>query len=125
MLQIEETADARDRYIAAVIAGVLLHVFFFFQFASYSKRGEVHWLIFAVASLFAGFLVARISRLHPFRACLVLLATVCAAQLLLIVADVVLTDPTAHNLAPFEFLAILFFGSASFAGAATARLAAD
>jgi hypothetical protein len=85
----------------------------------------VHWLIFAAASLLAGYLVARISRRHPFRACLVLLATVCAAQLLLIVADVALTDSTAHSLAPFEFLAILFFGSASFAGAAAARLTAD
>jgi hypothetical protein len=122
VFEIEGNVDARDRYMVAVSAGVLLHAFFFFRFASYPKRGDVHWLIFAGASLLAGFFIARISRLHPFRACLVLLATVCASQLVLIVADVALTDRTAHNLAPFEFLAILFFGAASFAGAAAARL---
>jgi len=98
------------------------HLRFFFRFARYSQRGEVHWVVFAIAALVGGFVIARTSRHHPFRACTHMLATICIAQLGLIVVDIVLIDRTAHNLAPFEFLSILFFGATAFAGAAIGRL---
>jgi hypothetical protein len=62
IFNIERSTDSPDRYIAVIGAGILPHLLFFFRFAQYSQRGEVHWVVLAIAALVGGLVIARTSR---------------------------------------------------------------
>jgi hypothetical protein len=110
--------------IAAALAGLVLYTVFFDPFLTYSQRNRVgvNWLAFAVRAFVAGIALGIIARAHPFRASMCMIGTICIVHVVRIVIDWS-SDPTAHNLFPFEFALILFCGALpALTGAALGKL---
>jgi hypothetical protein len=110
--------------IAAAVAGLIIYMLFFHPFLTYSQinRVGVNWLAFALGAFVAGFLAGIVARAHPFLASMCMMGTICILHLIRILVDLS-SDPTSHNLFPFEFALILFSGALpALAGAAIGKL---
>jgi hypothetical protein len=98
--------------IAAFIAGLTIYVLLFHPFLTYSRRaqGLVNFVAFACSAFVVAIVIGLISRRHPFLASMCMVGTICIAHFVRIIVDW-FSDPTAHNLFPFEFALILFVGA--------------
>ncbi|WP_128913239.1 hypothetical protein [Granulicella sibirica] len=111
-------SDMSFRYVASVIAGAVLFLYFFQPFLPYSQRSQssLNWWPFAVAALICGFLLSLGLRRRRFWVPTCLLLTLFAANAVLIVVDSI-TRAADHNLFPIEFLFIALLTSPAYLGA--------
>jgi hypothetical protein len=113
------------RLAVAVVIGVLFDAVFFWRFQPYSSRESHHdvlpWFARPILAFFVGLLLTLgmegKKRLVP----LALVGGFFAANACLIVTDC-WSDPTNHNLWPFEFVMILAGTSPAFLGAGVSVL---
>jgi len=111
------------RLAVAVMIGVMFDAVFFWRFQPYSSRGHdiLPGFMLPVLALLAGLLLTLglegRKRVVP----LAMVGGFFAANACLIVADC-WSDPTNHNLWPFEFAIILVATSPAFLGAGVSAL---
>ncbi len=114
-------------YALAVMIGVLFEAVFFWKFQPYTAREHGHdllpWYLLPILAFLAGLvLTAGIDgkkRWVP----VAIFAGFAVANACLIVADCA-TDPTNHNLWPFEFVIIALATSPAFLGAGVSGILA-
>jgi hypothetical protein len=107
-----------------LMEGLIVYILFFHPFLTYSQRNRVgvNWLAFALGAFVAGSLVGILARAHPFLASICMIGAICVVHVVRIIVDLS-SDPTTHNLFPFEFALILFSGALpALAGAAIGKL---
>jgi len=113
------------RYAIAVMVGVMLDAVFFWKFQPYSAREHGHdllpWYCLPVLAFVAGLLLSIGIEGKKRWVPLAILGGFFGANACLIVADCA-TDPTNHNLWPFEFVMIAAASSPAFLGAAVSGL---
>ena len=112
------------RYIIALGAGSVAYLLILYRFLSYSQRnlsGEHDMRVFAIASLVIGFIVTLGAKKGRYGTVAFMLLGICITHLVVMIADVG-QDPTSHNLAPFEFVALCISAAPAFVGAALAQL---
>ncbi len=115
---------ARNRYIVAFVAGSVAYALILFRFLSYSERNKLpsdDYLTFAGVVLAIGFAASLGATTGRYRTAGFVLLGVCAAHLLVIIADYQ-QDPTSHNLAPFEFVILCVAAAPAYVGAGIAHI---
>lgn len=117
----QERRNSKARVLIAFVIGVALHLWFFYGFLPYSRRGQYHpsWLLFMALAGLSGFAVTIGVEKGRFRLASWILGGLFVSNLLLIFVDC-WSDPTNHNLAPFEFIVIAFLASPAYVGAGLA-----
>lgn len=108
------------RYVCAIFIGVIFEAVFFWKFQPYSTREHGHdllpWYFLPIFAFVAGLLLTIAvdgkKRWIP----VAMFGSFCVANAGLIVADCS-TDPTNHNLWPFEFVIIALATAPAFLGA--------
>ena len=113
------------RYVVAAVLGAALDALFLWKFLPYSIRDQHEGLLpfwaLPALTLIAGFVLTLGKRNHRQLVAAALLGGFLAAHAFLIVADC-WTDPTNHNLWPFEFVMIVVLTAPAFGGAAVSAL---
>jgi hypothetical protein len=113
----------RHRYALALGAGALAYVLILYRFLSYSERNRLPgdmYLLFLAATMGIGFLVT-LGACRRFRTATFVPLGVCLAHLIVVIVDVA-RDPSAHNLAPFEFVLLFVCAAPAYVGAVVAWL---
>jgi peptidoglycan/LPS O-acetylase OafA/YrhL len=104
--------------LIAFVIGVALHWSFFWGFTSYSNRAAYHpsRRLFMFLTGLSGFAVNVGVETGKYRVASCILGGLFLSNLVLIIVDC-WSDPTNHNLAPFEFIMIGFLALPAFIGA--------
>ncbi len=108
------------RLAVAFAIGVIFDAVFFWRFLPYTVREHgpdiLPWYILPVLAFIAGLLLTLAVEGKKRSIPLAMLAGFCVANACLIVADCA-SDPTNHNLWPFEFVMIAIATAPAFLGA--------
>ena len=106
------------RYAGAVFTGVIFDAVFFWKFRPYNLRGPdlLPWYSLPILAFAAGLLLSIAVEGKKLWIPVAMLGGFYAANACLIVADCA-SDPTNHNLWPFEFIMIAVAVAPAFLGA--------
>jgi peptidoglycan/LPS O-acetylase OafA/YrhL len=108
------------RLAAAVAIGVIFDAVFFWKFQPYATRehgpGILPWYFLPILAFVAGLLLTLAAEGKKRSIPAAMLGGFCVANACLIVADCA-SDPTNHNLWPFEFVMIAIATAPAFLGA--------
>lgn len=108
------------RCLLSAALGVVLYAWSYHPWLPYGVRERSQTgaglLVMMGGALAGGYLLARGLGRHRYRVAMAFLATLFAANALVIALDL-REDPSSHNLLPFEFIILSFVGSPAFLGA--------
>jgi hypothetical protein len=109
------------RYFLSTALGVALYCWCYHPWLPYAAR-ERSWTgsafaVVMIGGLLAGFVLAWGARSHRYRIAAAFLTAMFAANACVIAFDWT-TDPTDHNMFPFEFAGLAILASPAFLGAA-------